>query len=294
MKILQQNPALTENSGSGFFAGEETSGKEPPFTTDHTGDNTDGEQGVEPDDLHIPKLNSRYTSKPVAEFPYQAKYPHLNIDNNYEYNIETEKTIYLTFDDGPSGLTPQVLDILNSHGVKATFFVVYRDSEEAKSLYRRIVDEGHTIGLHSATHNYREIYASVDAFLDDLAVLSDHVFDITGVKPELLRFPGGSINSFSKNIYNELMNEVLRRGYTYYDWDVSSGSSTNTATTASVYSNVINGVSNKHRAIVLMHDAGTLATVSALPDIIDSLQASGYMLEVLNRYIQPTCFDYSY
>ena len=225
---------------------------------------------------------------------YQLEYPQLYVENDFTYKTEAEKTIYLTFDDGPTELTPQILDILKDHDVKATFFVVYRDSDEAKLLYKRIVDEGHTLALHSATHNYKKIYQSVESFLDDYATLSDMLFEVTGTKPELFRFPGGSVNNYNKEIYQELIAEMLRRGYTYYDWDASAGSSTSTATADSIYSNVMNGVSGKQRAIVLMHDAGTRATVSVLPKIIDSLKASGYKLEVLDKNIRPANFDYSY
>ena len=257
---------------------------------------------VEPASEDEPKTNDPVLTVYAADqlpdmtagaIPYQLKYPQLYVENDFQYVAETEKTIYLTFDDGPTGLTPQVLDILKSRGVPATFFVVHRAGGDSQALYRRIVDEGHTLAAHSASHDYKKIYSSVEAFLDDFAVLSDTLEEVTGVKPELIRFPGGSINNYNKSIQTELIAELLRRGYTYYDWDVSSGSSTNTATVSSVYSNVINGVSGKQRAIVLLHDAGTSATVTALPDIIDTLAASGYKFEALDKKVMPACFDYS-
>jgi len=230
---------------------------------------------------------------PTRAFSYQLLYPQLYVENNFQYFTAADKTVYLTFDDGPTGLTPRVLDILKDQGTRATFFVVYRDSSDADELYKRIVDEGHTLAIHSATHDYKKIYSSVEFFLDDFALLSDKLEELTGKKPEIFRFPGGSINSYNKEIYQELAAEMLRRGYTYYDWDVSAGSSTNTANKASIYSNVMNGVSGKSQAIVLMHDAGTYATVEALPEIINSLKASGYKFEVLNKKIKPACFDYT-
>ena len=240
---------------------------------------------------------SVYASDKIPEettraLPYQLIYPHLYVENDFQYIAETENTVYLTFDDGPTSLTPQVLNILRDHDVKATFFVVYRQGDEAASLYRRIVDEGHALAAHSASHDYRIIYQSVEAFLDDFAILSDMLEEVTGVKPEIFRFPGGSINTYNRMIYQELISEMLRRGYSYFDWNVSSGSSTNTATRDSIYSNVMRGISNKQQAIVLMHDAGTSATVAALPNIINSLKSSGYKFEVLHNKIIPTCFDY--
>jgi len=232
-------------------------------------------------------------SEPVYAFPYQLMYPDLYVENDFQYINVTENTVYLTFDDGPTTLTPQVLDILRDNDVRATFFVVYKSGDDAAALYRRIVDEGHTLAVHSASHDYRIIYQSVDAFLDDFSLLSNMLEEVTGVKPEIFRFPGGSINSYNRMIYQELIAEMLRRGYTYYDWNVSSGSSTNTATRDSIYSNVMRGISNKQKAIVLMHDAGTSATVAALPGIISSLKASGYNFDVLTKEIMPTNFDYS-
>lgn len=223
---------------------------------------------------------------------YQSKYPELYIDNDFIYSQDTQNTVYLTFDDGPTGLTPQVLDILKQYGIHATFFVVYQNGEEAKALYQRIVDEGHTLAVHTASHEYKTIYKSIDNYLDDFARLSDMLEQVTGEKPEIFRFPGGSINSYNRGIYQELISEMLRRGYTYYDWDVSSGSSTKSASKASIFSNVLNGVSGKSRPIVLLHDAGSSATVSALPDIIEQLTASGYTFDVLTKDVRPTCFDY--
>lgn len=224
---------------------------------------------------------------------YQQKHPHLMIENDFQYPAEESNMVYLTFDDGPSNLTPGVLDVLKRYDVHATFFVVYQNSADAKALYHRIVDEGHELAIHTASHNYKQIYESVEAYLDDFALLSDMLQAETGVQPEIFRFPGGSINNYNKEIHDDLISEMLRRGYTYYDWNVTSGSSTKTASKSSVYANVMNGVSGKSKAIVLMHDAGSSATVEALPDIIEALLASGYQFGVLDKSIKPICFDYA-
>jgi len=232
--------------------------------------------------------------EPVARaLSYQTLYPQLYVENDFSFITETENTVYLTFDDGPTSLTPQVLNILKEHGIVATFFVLYQTGDEARALYNRIVDEGHTLAVHSATHDYRVIYQSVEAFLEDFAALSDMLVEVTGVQPEIFRFPGGSFNRYNMIIQQELIAEMLRRGYQYYDWDVSSGSSTNTATRESIYSNVMRGISGRKQAVVLMHDAGTSATVAALPDIITSLKASGYTFEALDKTIRPVCFNYT-
>ena len=230
---------------------------------------------------------------PPEEVPaYQLLYPQLYIGSDFRQIIETEKTIYLTFDDGPTYLTTRVLNILRDHDVRATFFVVYRNTAEARALYQRIINEGHTLGLHSASHAYRSIYTSVESFLSDMAILSDMLEEVTGVKPEILRFPGGSINVFNRMIHRELSTEITRRGYVYFDWDVSAVDLSPNATASTVRNNVLNGVYGNERAIVLMHDTGNHATVAALPGIIETLREAGYTFAPLDRTIRPVRFNY--
>src|SRR5699024_8931981 len=128
--------------------------------------------------------------------------------------------IYLTFDDGPrDGTTDVILDILKEKGVKATFFVTMNGND---SLIKRIVDEGHSIGIHTASHKYDIIYASRDNYFNDLEQVHKRIYDITGVDSKLIRFPGGSSNTISKKysegIMSTLTKEVLNKGYQYYDW----------------------------------------------------------------------------
>ncbi|QHI72007.1 polysaccharide deacetylase family protein [Aminipila terrae] len=179
-----------------------------------------------------------------SSFDYQKLYPNLTIDNDFVYKEDLPKSVYLTFDDGPSSLTPQILDILKEQGVQATFFINYSDSMESQALYKRMMDEGHTIGVHSTCHQYTTIYQSADAFLDDFAQTALMLEQVTGKKPELLRFPGGSINSYDRAVYQQIIAEMLRRGYTYYDWNVSADDATSTVTRDEIYNNVINGVKN--------------------------------------------------
>ena len=117
----------------------------------------------------------------------------------------SRKTVYLTFDDGPSARTPEVLKILEEYGVKATFFVVGKDTEQSKQWMRDIVAAGHTIGVHSFTHDYREIYSSVEDYLDDFAKEYALIEEVTGVPPQIFRFPGGSINAYNGHIYQEIV-----------------------------------------------------------------------------------------
>lgn len=195
-----------------------------------------------------------------------------------------QKVCYLTFDDGPSENTLKILDILNTYGVKATFFVINSaDIGYVKNIY----EAGHTVGLHTATHNYSQIYASTDAYFNDLQQISDRVESIIGVKPTAMRFPGGSSNKVSAKycvgIMTDLVSLVRERGYSYFDWNVSSGDAdSNTPSYTYIRNNVLNSAKNKNSACVLMHDSSVkTTTVQALPEIIEGLTAMGYRFEAL-------------
>lgn len=226
---------------------------------------------------------------------YINEYPELYVDNEYEYIQEYNKKVYLTFDDGPTpGVTEKVLDILKRYDAKATFFVIYREGTIYEELYRRIVDEGHTIAVHSASHNYEKIYSSTESYLQDFATIANHIYSITGVKPEIFRFPGGSINSYNGAVYIQIIAEMTRRGYTYYDWNVASGdASYSVASTQWIINNVVNDVRPKQANIVLMHDsAGKKTTVEALPHIIEVLANKGYSFLALSNNVIPAQFGY--
>ncbi len=187
----------------------------------------------------------------------------------------TGNVIYLTFDDGPSQYTQELLDVLDRYNVKATFFVTntgYTDmiAEE----YRR----GHSIGIHTASHDYDEIYASQDAYFADLGKMSDIIFEKTGERTNLIRFPGGSSNrvsSFNPGIMTTLTEVVRERGYQYFDWNVSSGDAGETTDTDVVAKNVIDGCTDRSASIVLQHDIKGYS-VAAVEQIIQWGQANGY------------------
>lgn len=223
---------------------------------------------------------------------YQEWFPDLSFPKP-EYTTK-DKTAYLTFDDGPSENTDKVLDILKEKGVKATFFVVGKEGPDAQRRMQRIVNEGHTIAIHSYTHDYKKIYASPGAFLEDFEHISTLVKSYTGVKPNIFRFPGGTVNSYNKNVYKDITAEMLRRGYTFYDWNVSSGdASSSGATKQQCIDNVLSDSKNKNRAVILCHDAADKkTTVEALPAIIDGLIEQGFTLESLDNTVKPITFPY--
>lgn len=226
---------------------------------------------------------------------YQNKYENLYVENDFFFKERESKVCYLTFDDGPSLTnTERILDILAEYDIKATFFVINHEGDEFDDIYRRIVREGHTIGIHSYSHDYKKIYASVDAFLKDFNRISSKIESLTGVKPNIFRFPGGSINAYNTNIYIPLAAEMLRRGYVYYDWNVGSGDASYAcAPKAEIYNNVLNGMYEAGESIVLMHDSKEKTTTAdALPDIIEQLLLEGYEFKKLDNDVKPIVFSF--
>ncbi len=225
---------------------------------------------------------------------YQQMYPDLYCTRP-QNQINPDKTIFLTFDDGPSDRTLEILDILREKGVKATFFVTGNcPLAKGKAIMKRIVDEGHTIGVHTYTHDFKKIYASVNAFLDDFYKIYSLIYDATSVKPTIFRFPGGSKNGFNKGNYRELIAEMTRRGFDYFDWNLSAGDavSRTPTPTARCISNVLNASKNCRHGVVLMHDARPKATtVEALPAIIDGLRSQGFSFDKLSNSINPAAYS---
>lgn len=185
--------------------------------------------------------------------------------------------VYLTFDDGPSIYTGQILDILNENQVKATFFVIGRD-EEYYEYYRRIVEEGHSIGMHSYSHVYQDFYKSVDSFGTELEKLDNLIYDVTGVHSRLFRFPGGSSNSVASLPIEDYIAYLNEHNINYYDWNSLNGDAvTSGLSPQTLVDNIMNDVTKNQDSIVLMHDLQTThTTVESLQLLIDTLQSEGY------------------
>ena len=198
----------------------------------------------------------------------------INVLDKKESN--NKGVIYLTFDDGPNEkTTSEILDILKEEGVKATFFVTNNGPD---------YDEGHTVALHTASHSYKKIYSSVDGYFEDLKVVQDRVKRITGKDVKIVRFPGGSSNTIShrynKGIMTSLTDELLKRGYKYYDWNISSGDAGSTSKSKTVYRNVTKNLSKNRVNMILMHDT-KYATKNALRNIIKYGKENGYTFEAI-------------
>lgn len=191
--------------------------------------------------------------------------------------IAYDKRIYLTFDDGPSSNTDAILDILKQYDVKATFFVVGKTDEQSVALYQRIVEEGHTLGMHSYSHKYDEVYASKESFIQDLTKLQEHLYDVTGVWPRYYRFPGGSSNTVSRVKMQELIAYLYENDITYYDWNVASGDAVpGQLPKDTIVNNCLGGIQAQADSVVLLHDVGEKdTTVAALPEIISKARMQG-------------------
>ena len=203
---------------------------------------------------------------------------------------DTNRYAYLTFDDGPSRNTDAILQILAENGIKATFFVTGHTDEASMQRYHKIVDAGHTLAMHSYTHNYQEIYASADAFLADYERISSLIEEITGVRPTIYRFPGGSSNTLKcrKVTMTELIGLLQERGVQYFDWNANSAdASGKNPPAASLIQNVASGLKHQHN-IILMHDsAGHESTVEALPGIIQECRSRNLIFSTVTDNTPP-------
>ena len=200
----------------------------------------------------------------------------------------TGKIIYLTFDDGPGKYTGQLLDILAKYNVKVTFFLV---GNRDVSIAQRMAAEGHTVAIHSATHNYARIYASDEAFFADLYRMQEILAAQTGQTTYLMRFPGGSSNmvslEYNKGIMSRLVKSVREQGFKYFDWNVDSMDAGGAKTADEVFENVTKGIEGKNTAVVLQHDIYDYS-VDAVERIIVWGLANGYIFLPLSES-SPSC-----
>lgn len=194
------------------------------------------------------------------------------------------KIAYLTFDDGPSKTaTPQILNILNDYNIRATFFILGNMAESNPSLIKRIKSEGHSIGNHTYSHRYDYIYSSMNAFFGEINKTKVILKDILGnsFNTKLIRFPGGSSESYKKPYKNAAIN----KGYKVYDWNSLNGDSeAKNVSVGKQISRIKETVKGQKELIVLMHDSnGKENTVKALPQIIEFLKGQGYTFMTLTE-----------
>lgn len=230
----------------------------------------------------IQPIHTVYTgTETVTTQPVYASVPAV------EEKKQTDKTVYLTFDDGPSGLTGEVLDILKQSNIKATFFVLGKQADVRPEVIRRIDEEGHVIGNHTYDHEYNKLYGKFIEFWKQIKQTEESVRLITGERPQLVRAPGGTAGKFDET-YFRLLQEG---GYRVFDWNVDSGDSKRKGVPAE---EIVKGATtpvNSNEVIVLMHDgAGHEETVKALPSIIAHYKKNGYRFDVLTPEMEPLQF----
>lgn len=238
----------------------------------------------------IISLNKKPEIVEVGEIPKAFINPNPNLkiekpkkqetQENKIPSIVSDKTIYLTFDDGPNYLTDQILSILKEENVPATFFVIGRSIDTYKNTVKRAYMDGHTIALHSYTHDYKYIYSADQNYFDDLDKIKTKVYSITGNNARIIRLPGGSSNTVSKKYNQNIMTRITKKltdnDYYYFDWNVDSGDASGKLTKDQIYNNTISGL-HQGENIVLMHDGATKkTTVEALPQIIKYGKENGY------------------
>ncbi len=230
----------------------------------------------------LQETSNLYTNATTPD--YVNAFPELYAyEETFVSSSEIKKTVYLTFDDGPSKNTEKILDTLKKYNAKATFFVIGDNLTDEKIGYmKRAIEEGHLIGLHTYSHDYTKIYSSVTDFLSDYDKLRQVLLETLNYSPTIFRFPGGSYCSYGTCIREELISEMSRRGYTYYDWNVSAEDSVGTVTAYSINKNIFPKVYECSSPVILMHDsASNRLTAELLPDIIEELQANGYSFDTL-------------
>ncbi len=188
---------------------------------------------------------------------------------------DSRRKVYLTFDDGPGGNTGKILDILAQYDVKATFFVVGKEDPATEELLRRIVEEGHTLGMHSYSHKYSELYASLDNFKADFEMQRAYLEEVTGQVCQVYRFPGGSSNTVSGVDMHLLADYLDSQGVVFHDWNVASGDGGRVLLDVeTLVRNSTADVANWDTAVILLHDSvDKSTTVDALPQIIETIQA---------------------
>lgn len=198
------------------------------------------------------------------------------------------KTMYLTFDDGPSAEnTDKVLDILKERGIKATFFLVGENVRRYPEVAKRIAAEGHTIGIHCDAHDYKAIYASADSYLQDFEKAYETVQEVTGVEAKLFRFPGGSVNAYNGDVCRRIAEEMTDRGFIYYDWNASLEDAVKRSTPQQLIENAVGSTLGRKKVVMLAHDV-VGNTALCLEELLDQLPE--YQMKPLSEWNEPIQF----
>ncbi len=223
-------------------------------------------------------LAKQRESKSAKDFLWLSK-------RTLELRPLSNRTVFLTFDDGPSGTTPRILDVLKANGVKATFFTLGLQVDDMPSIVRKIVNEGHCVLSHGYSHRY-DLYNDPPKFFEDVDRAMSSIMNATGKKPlPYVRLPGGANNQYPrKKSFDECKKGLLNRDISYVEWNASMDDSTFRKHTRNyMIENVLLKAKANNFIIVLMHDsAGKGLTVSALPEVINGLKDMGFVFRTFS------------
>lgn len=258
--------------------------------------NLDGlEEGVIVTDNYDKGIKAKRDKNKISDTEYEFVYT--AIDSSGNMAIAKRKiviatgVICLTFDDGPSSITPEVLDVLKENNIKATFFIVDY-SEKSKSTIQRIIDEGHTLAIHGMSHDYAKIYSSPEAITANFKSLQEKIKKDFNYNAKYVRFPGGSSNTISSNYCEGVMTEAVKKvqeeGLEYYDWNVDVDDAGSARTSKQIYNNFVDGILPEIENIVLMHDGeGHEPTAEVLQEIISYAKENGYIFTAISENTTP-------
>jgi len=224
---------------------------------------------------------------------YQDLYPDFYAAKRPRPVKYKKNTVYLTFDDGPSKCTRDILSVLDAKNVKATFFVTGVSDTESRKTMKAVAEHGHTVGMHTYSHKYTAIYNSVEDYLSDMYNIFKLIKETTGQTPEVFRFPGGSINGHNYMLHSQIMAEMLRRGFIPHDWNVSVGDAVaSRITKEKILENIAKYSAGVSRPIVLMHDSSNRqVTANSIGSIIDYYRKNGYNFDRITSDTKPVIFN---
>lgn len=230
--------------------------------------------------------------KMTATQPYQQLYPELHVARALQFYPANPKVVYLTFNNGPFPMTESYLDLLKKHDVKATFFVFCGDDDASLARLKRIADEGHTLAPYTRSLECNVLYPSAKEFLHDFKRINDLIVEATGEKPDILRFPGGSVSTYNKTVRQQIIEEMLRRGYTYYDWNIVITDMDGRHGAGLTDEKLLRELEKNEQKVIFMDD-GSVDTLEVLEPLIIKLKSQGYKFERLTNKVEPVLLDYN-
>lgn len=210
-------------------------------------------------------------------------------ENQSHINEESKKVAYLTFDDGPSNITKQVLDTLKKYNVNATFFLIGNQiTEDTIPIIEEAIAQGNTIGVHTYTHRGDTIYCSAEAYIEDFKKAEQRIYETINIRPKIFRFPWGSANCYLNQLGDDVIESLEKKGYVYYDWNVSAEDSVGKPTEYSIVHNIEKDFKKYTEPIILMHDSAiNELSAKVLPKVIEMIQKEGYRFDTLDHMEVP-------